>query len=188
MTLDDVANLFQQHRPAVTRYVCKVYTYVDHETMDGLYSDLWVAFSQVNFIDQKHMKTYLIEALQNRVKNLLRDRMRSDDVMDRLPTLSLSEPVTLDAADKQSFVDKANEPIDLTLQDSDLRYQAIMSGLPPTLRVVAEMYFVDDCTQEEIACHFNVHRLKIQRMIQRAKALLKQRYTYYNKASARGLL
>lgn len=184
MNQDDLGKLFQQHRHTVVRIVQRQFNHLDEDTLDQLYSDLWTTVSHSNNIRCTTAKNLFITALKNRVKNYMRDMSRSDDVLSRYPVLSLSDPETVEQADTFSFLSKTYV-VDSQDDEATQRYEAIMSGLPPTLRLIAELYYIDDCTQEEIACHFQTNRAKVLRLITKATALIKQRYTYYRHAMAK---
>lgn len=185
MTETELAHLFMRYRPHVVRSVGNIYTLIDLDTLDNLYADLWQSLIRMNSVRKDTLKTMLTEALKNKVKNYMRDNMSSHDVMKRFPLASLSDEAVVDEVEK-TFA-KDNDPrMVLDPNESDERYEAIMSGLPPTLRLVAELYYIDECTQEEIACHLGTYRIKVLRMIARATKLLRERYLYYNQAKKNG--
>lgn len=184
MDQDSLGTLFQQHRQQVVRFVHRQYNHFDEETLDQLYSDLWSSVASAPNIRSMTIKSFLITALKNRVKNYIRDMSRSEDVLSRFPVLSLSDPEVVEAADTYSFAAKTYV-VDAQDDEASERYEAVMSGLPPTLRLVAELYYIDDCTQEEIACHFQTNRAKVLRLLAKATQLIKQRYTYYRNAMAK---
>lgn len=189
MNIEELGVLFLRHRPDVIRIVGQVYTHMNEDTLDQLYVELWVSLTRLNEVRRDTLRQYLITALKNRVKNYMRDCMNSADIMDRFPILSLSDPDVVVEADRRCFDSKSNDPtLNLDDEESNLRYDAIMSGLPATLRLVAELYFIDGCTQEEIACHLKTYPVKVRRMIIRATKLLQDRYTYYRKYRKIGLL
>lgn len=170
--------LFLQHQRSVVRTIQKQYPFIDEDTLENLYSDLWFTVTRLNRVNQTTFKTFLVTAFRNAIKNHIRDSSRSQDVLSRFQVLSLSDPETIEAADTYSFATRTCVmPSDG--EATSERYEAIMSGVPPTLRLVAELYYIDGCTQEEIACHFQTNRAKVVRLIEKATSIIKKRYQYY---------
>lgn len=170
--------------------VSRIYTGVDPDMTDQLYVDMWKAITTINEagIRRETFKTLLNTMLKNRVKNHMRDALNATDILNRFHMhVSIHDPIIVKEVDMHSFRNHLNDPIrQMEEEESHERYDAIMSGLPATLRLVAELYYVDGCTQEEIACHLGLYQVKVMRLITKATAYLRARYTYFRKARANG--
>lgn len=187
MDRDELGTLFLRYRPDVIRIAAKTYTLLDQDTLDQLYTDTWVSVSRANNLHRSTLKSYLVECLKNRIKNHLRDCLRSQDIMSHCPVLSLSNPETVIEADRCSYTNRANDPtLNLDDEEANERYEAVMSGLPSMVRLAVELYFIDGCTQEEVACHFQVTRSKVVRLLEKGVKMLRKRYAYWYEARKRG--
>jgi DNA-directed RNA polymerase specialized sigma24 family protein len=97
MHLDELAQLFLKYKSGVVGRASHNYDNVGEADLELLYSELWervVANSDI--IRREGFRNYLFICLTNRIKDYLRQRERSDDLLTRDPSIIVSLNEKLD--------------------------------------------------------------------------------------------
>lgn len=157
------------------------YETITEDDIDQLYGDLWErVYANCDIIKREGFRNYLFIALNNRIKDFLRNRERSDDLLVRDPSVILQLDESLDAVDDTGFEVEARE-------EKHKWVEMVMAGMPKTLALVGTWYHVENLSQMEIAGRLNVSQPGVSRMIKEFDRLFKQRYQLLQ-ASDRGFI
>src|SRR5690242_12614410 len=106
---DELAKLFQKYRRHLVRQLVNKYEHIPEDDIDCLYVDLWArVISNKDIIRLNGLKEYLFICLDNRVKDLIRARQRSEDVYDQSELVPLNheldgDDATIDVIDESSL-------------------------------------------------------------------------------------
>jgi RNA polymerase sigma factor (sigma-70 family) len=186
VTEHELAEQFEKHRRPLVRFAACRHQYVDADIIDMLYTDCWFPLKDSTFKIDK-LKSYLEKSLDNRVKNYIRDRLSSQDLMDRGKWMEPSEYAEdgelfsdAGAASNESYA-TANLP-DLRpyeaseLEDLCVRVRTAMEHVPPTLAIVGEWYYVDFLSQDDIAKRLNCSHQNVSIMLARFRSLFARQY------------
>src|SRR5690349_12816901 len=146
-----------------------------------LYTDCWFPLRGSSFkLDS--LRTYLERSLDNRLKNYLRNRASSQDLMDRGTWM---EP---NGEDDDSFVTEGgdanfvNNLPDLRphesaeAEDTSLRVRTALERVPPTLAIVGQWYYVDFVKQSEIANRLQCTQANVSIMLARFRSIFARQY------------
>lgn len=184
MDIDGLAKVYLQHKPKVIRFLRYQFPGVDEEVLYDAYAEAWdiattkqrsvvhpetgvtTVVREPRLIHLKTFRTYLTSISRNKVLDRLKAMRRGDDALDRADA-SLHERETLEQVDRIHQVQQPN----------DTSYEQAMSSLPPSLRLVAELHFVDGLTQKEVAAKLGVGRTWVWMLINRARKQLRDWYT-----------
>lgn len=186
MTEDELAMQFEKYRRSVVKHMAWRYSHLDEDIIDMLYTDGWLTLKASSFrLD--HLRSYLEKTLSNRIKNYLRDRASSQDLMDRglwmEPCERLDDrgDMLYDEEGDRNYV--GNLP-DLRPQESthleDLcdRVQLALSRVPPTLAIVGQWYYVDYLSAQAIGTRLSCTQQNVSLMLARFRASFSRHYHY----------
>lgn len=182
MTEDELAQQFEKHRKKLTRFAAYKYQYIDPDTIDGLYTECWISLKDSTFKLMK-LRSFLEESFNNRIKNYLRNKASSQDLMDRLswvePEKSLQDEQDTRPASDLPFVESlADErPGEAAyLEDLCGRVQRALESVPPTLVIIGEWYYVHHLSQAEIAQRLQCSQPNVSIMLGRFRAKFARNY------------
>ena len=176
VTEDEHAAQFEKCRQYTINITRWRYPYIEHDTLDMLYTDCWYSLKGATF-QLDNMKSYLTATLANRVKDFIRDRSRSEDVFERFTRADQSgddEPYN----DFQWLYNLPDTREAEAMHHEEVIYlvNAIMAKLPRTLALVGEWYYIDEQTQDEIACTLQCSQQNVQLMLMRFRSKFKELY------------
>lgn len=185
MTEDELAEQFQKHRKALVNLVAWRFNKMDLETVDMLYTDCWIALKDSTF-KLGSLRSYLEKSLMNRVKNYLRNRAASQDIMDRGLWMEPSEGDTVpetgelwgehhDSFNPLNFPDR--RPYESQEEEeTSIRVWAAMEQVPPTLAIVGQWYYVEQLTLAEIGKRLNCSHQNVSLMLMRFRSIFARQY------------
>lgn len=183
MDIDGLAKVYLQHKPKVIRFLRYKFPGVDDELLYDAYAEAWdiatvkqrsvvhpetgvtTIVREPRLIHLKTFRTFLTSIARNKVLDYLKAKRRGDDALDRASE-SLHDRKVLDQVDQLHQVQ----------QPADTQYEQAMASLPPSLRLVAELHFVDGLTQKEVATKLGVGRTWVWMLINKARKLLRDWY------------
>lgn len=178
MTEDELAEQFQLHRKSLVRVTAWKYRSIEIDDIDMLYTDCWVSLKDSNF-KLGSMKSYIEKSLVNRIKNYLRNRMASQDLMDRA---YWQQPLVQTDDTAPSEVDSMGNIPDLRPHEAEAnealsaRVRRALENVPRTLVVVGEWYYVDELGIQEIAKRLGCSHQNVSILLARFRSLFARQY------------
>jgi len=181
VTENELAVQFEKHRRGLVRFAACRYQHIDEDIIDMLYTDCWIPLRGSTFkIDS--LKSYLERSLDNRLKNYIRNRASSQDLMDRGSWMEPGE------GDDESLVTEGGDiyatnnlpdtrPQEATdAEETCTRVQRALEKVPPTLAIVGQWYYVDFLKQGEIAERLQCTQANVSIMLARFRSIFARQY------------
>lgn len=174
MNIEFLAQLFQKYRRTLVLRMAAKYDAIDLDDIDCLYTELWervLANSQITKVN--NFRQYLFICLDNRIKDYIRRKQASEDILDK---------DTVPISDELDSKDKALEVADDASLEAEQReslhrkVESVMATLPPTMALVGTWYHIEDQSQAEIAERLQMSQPKVSRILKQFNTLFKIGY------------
>ena len=181
MHIEFLAHLYQRYRRQLVARMAAKYEGIDLDDIDCLYTEVWDrVVANADKIRTNTFRQYLFICLDNRIKDHIRRRQASEDILDK---------DTVPISDELDSKDKALEVVDDASLEAEQReslhrkVESVLATLPPTMALVGTWYHIEDQSQSEIAERLKMSQAKVSRILKQFDTLFKLHYRRANEGN-----